>query len=99
MNRPGFPQQIGRHTDSNGNVVLNKVINMGALDYQYQSTGHERKVNYSDMGNAIDCYTPADDALGATRGSYSEGTHPETYPGLSVTASIMILVEQVLHVQ
>ena len=86
MNRPGFPQQIGRHTDSNGNVVLNKVINMGALDYAYQSSGHERKVDYSDMGNGIDCYTPADDALGATRGSSGEGIHPETYPGLSVTA-------------
>ena len=86
MNRPGFPQQIGRHTDSNGNLVLNKVINMGALDYAYATTGHERKVDYSDMGNGIDCYTPADDALGATRGSSGEGIHPETYPGLSVTA-------------
>jgi len=87
MNRPGFPQQVGRHTDSNGNLVLNKVINMGALDHAYQTTGHERKVNYSDMGNGIDCYTPADDAMGPTRGSsYSEGIHPETYPGLSVTA-------------
>lgn len=87
MHRPGFPQQVGRHTDSNGNVVVNKVINMGALDHAYQSSGHERKVDYSDMGNAIDCYTPADDALGPTRGStYAEGTHPETYAGLSVTA-------------
>lgn len=86
MNRPGFPQQVGRHTDGNGNLVLNKVINMGALDYAYQTTGHERKVNYSDMGNGIDCYTPADDALGPTRGTSGEGQHPETYAGLSVTA-------------
>ena len=66
---------------------MNKIINVGALDYAYQSTGHERMVNYSDRGEAIDCWTPADDALAAASGSTGiEGTYPETYSGLSITA-------------
>lgn len=83
-NRPGFPQQLGRHTDGNGNTVLNKVINVGALDYSYQSSGHERKVNYSDSGNGIDVYAPADDTLSSTSNSTGEGIHPESYPESSL---------------
>ena len=86
-NRPGFPQQLGRHIDGQGNLIANKIINVGALDYAYQSTGHERMVSYSDRGEAIDCWTPADDALAAASGSTGiEGTYPETYSGLSITA-------------
>lgn len=84
-NRPGFPQQLGRHTNG-GTVVLNKVINVGALDKAYQTTGHERKVSYSDMGNGIDLYAPADDTLSCTSETTGNGVHPDTYTGLTQTA-------------
>lgn len=60
-NRRGFPQQIGKYTT--GTTVVYPVINIGALDDSYQIDGKERKVNYSDMGNDIDCYTPGDGTL------------------------------------
>ena len=50
------------------------VINVGALDDQYASGNKERKVNYSDMGNNIDLFSPADGSLAAyivnTAGSF-----------------------------
>ena len=45
-------------------------INVGALDDQYASSTRERKVNYSDMGNEIDLFSPADGSLAATVGTY-----------------------------
>ncbi len=67
--RRGFPQHLGKYT-SGGNVVY-PVINIGALDDQFQPDGKERKVNYSDMGEQIDCYTPADGTLSANRDATS----------------------------
>jgi hypothetical protein len=66
--RRGFPQQLGKF-DSGGNVVY-PAINIGALDDQFTAGGLERKVNYSDMGNQIDVYTPADGTL-TSNASYS----------------------------
>ena len=48
----------------------NPTINVGALDDQYASGTKERKVNYSDMGNMIDLFAPADGSLAATVGTY-----------------------------
>ena len=48
----------------------NPTINVGALDDQYASSTKERKVNYSDMGNMIDLFAPADGSLAATVGTY-----------------------------
>jgi hypothetical protein len=86
-NRRGFPQQLGK-TDSN----VYPVINIGALDDAYQGDGKERKVNYSDMGNEIDCYAPADGTLAANR-SYQTAlppgitaNHPDTYDELEIGA-------------
>jgi hypothetical protein len=62
-NRRGYPQHLGKYTE-NGKVVY-PVINIGALDDSYMGSGKERKVNYSDMGNEIDCYAPADGTLAA----------------------------------
>jgi len=45
-------------------------INVGALDDQYSAGTKERKVNYSDMGNEIDLFSPADGSLAATVGTY-----------------------------
>jgi hypothetical protein len=63
--RRGFPQQIGKYLDG-GNVIY-PTINIGALDDDNQPDGKERKVNYSDMGNEIDCYTPGDGTLVSNR--------------------------------
>jgi hypothetical protein len=78
-NRRGFPQQIGQYT-ANG-VVNYPVINIGALDDNYQPDGKERKVDYSDMGEQIDCYAPADGTL--TSNLYYATDYPRTdqYPG------------------
>jgi hypothetical protein len=67
-NRRGFPQQLGKYT-ADGQVVY-PAINIGALDDTFTGTGLERKVNYSDMGNQIDVYLPADGTLAANQ-SYS----------------------------
>ena len=61
-NRRGFPQQLGKYTDGGGNVVY-PAINIGALDDVFTAGGLERKVNYSDMGDQIDAYLPADGTL------------------------------------
>lgn len=68
--RRGFPQQLGQYTDGGGNVVY-PVINIGALDDDFTAGGLERKVNYSDMGDQIDCYTPGDGTLSSARTPYT----------------------------
>jgi hypothetical protein len=81
--RRGFPQQLGKY-DAGGTVVY-PAINIGALDDNDQSTGLERKVNYSDMGNQIDCYSPGDGTLTSNQ-SYSPeyARYDNTYPGATV---------------
>ena len=64
--RRGFPQQLGKYTDGGGNIVY-PVINIGALDDAFTAGGLERKVNYSDMGDQIDCYAPGDQTLSSAR--------------------------------
>ena len=59
----------GTITVQQGTVVY-PVINVGALDDQYGSGTVERKVTYSDMGNRIDLYAPADGSVGATVNFY-----------------------------
>lgn len=83
INRRGFPQQLGKFIGTDGNVVY-PVINIGALDDSFKpsgsGSGKEWKVNYSDMGEEIDCYAPADGTLSA-RGPTSTVTRADTYPG------------------
>ncbi len=66
-NRRGFPQHLGK--SYSGTATLYPVINIGALDDNYGPDNLERKVNYSDMGNEIDVFTPGDQTLTATWGS------------------------------
>ena len=63
VNRPGFPGQVGA-TES-GTARTYKTIQVGALDDNYQTDGKERKANYSNMGNAVDCWAAANDQLTA----------------------------------
>lgn len=80
-NRRGFPQQGGKHVKSNGAIDY-KTINIGALDDEYKSS-KEAKVDYSDRGEGIDCYLPADGTLAANVYYASEGNYPSTYPGFT----------------
>ena len=58
----------------------NPAILVGALDDQYASGTKERKVNYSDMGNAIDLFAPGDGTLSAYRSTYtSVPRYDDTY--------------------
>jgi len=75
-NRRGFPQHIGKTVSEtfqgNTNVKF-PAINVGALDDDMVSGyQQDRKVSYSDCGNAIDLFVPADGTLAATRGDYSD---------------------------
>jgi hypothetical protein len=85
-NRRGFPQQGGKTVDGVTGEVSYKTINIGALDDDYQSGGLERKVNYSDRGEGIDFYMPADGTLAANRSYASEGRYPDTYPGFTANS-------------
>ena len=64
------------HGSMQGSIIVQSgnrtspVINVGALDDQYATGTKERKVNYSDMGNNIDLFSPADGSLAATVGTY-----------------------------
>ena len=77
-NRRGFPQQLGAYNDPITGKRIYPTINIGALDDSFASNGKERKVNYSDMGEEIDCYAPADGTLSATN-STSGSVRPDTY--------------------
>jgi len=83
-NRRGFPQQGGKYTDANSTVIY-PVINIGALDDDYK-TSKEAKVSYSDRGNSIDVYAPADGTLAANRGYATNWPRPDTYTALSVNS-------------
>jgi hypothetical protein len=85
-NRRGFPQQGGKYTDANGTVIY-PVINIGALDDDYK-TSKEAKVSYSDRGNSIDVYAPADGTLAANKSYTNEGPRPDTYPGFTYNGGV-----------
>ena len=83
-NRRGFPQQGGKVVlDANTGEIEHKVINIGALDDDFATGSLERKVNYSDRGNDIDFYMPADGTLAANLSYSPEGRYPDTYPGFT----------------
>lgn len=86
-NRRGFPQQGGKVVlNAETGEIEHKVINIGALDDDYATGNLERKVNYSDRGNDIDFYMPADGTLAANRSYTSEGRYPDTYPGFTANS-------------
>jgi hypothetical protein len=80
INRRGFPQQLGKYTDGGGNIVY-PAINIGALDDTFTGGGLERKVNYSDMGDQIDAYLPADGTLTSNQSYSPEYARYDTYTG------------------
>jgi hypothetical protein len=85
-NRRGFPQQGGMF-DSETNERIYPVINIGALDDNYKNS-KEAKVNYSDRGEEIDVYAPADGTLAANHTYPSVGNRPDTYPGFTFNGGV-----------
>jgi hypothetical protein len=85
-NRRGFPQQGGKYTKPDGSVDY-KTINIGALDDDYNA-GLEAKVSYSDRGEGIDLYTPADGTLAANKSYTNEGPRPDTYAGFTYNGGV-----------
>ncbi len=82
-NRRGWPQHGGMiRSGVGGTVYTYPVINIGALDDDYYSTlsYKECKVNYSDMGNEIDCYAAADGILTAKNITSSGKARHDTKP-------------------
>ena len=65
VNRPGYPQQIGKYVDGTTNKDVYRTIAIGALDNDHDGNGKERKVYYTNMGNAVDVFAPADETLAA----------------------------------
>ena len=92
-NRRGFPQHIGKtesQTSQGNTTVKFPAINIGALDDDMTgSYTQDRKVNYSDMGNAIDLYAPADGTLAATVSNYGlyVARTDDSYSGLTTVLS------------
>lgn len=81
-NRRGFPQHIGKtkvQSFQGDTEIKFPAINIGALDDVFSGDNRERKVAYSDMGNAIDIYAPADGTLAAAVGTF--GTDVARYDG------------------
>ena len=77
INKQGFPAQVG--TQGTGVNRIYRTICVGALHsaHRLNNTGQERKVLYSNKGELIDCYAPAEDTLAAcddnTTGIYGTG--------------------------
>ena len=76
INRPGFPQQIGKTSAGLATIVI------GALDNDLGPNGIEQKVNYSNTGEAVDVFAIADETLAAyytNSGGYPR--YDSTIPG------------------
>jgi len=84
-NRIGYPNCIGNVRNYNGGGIdVYRTFHVGALDDQTVSNGdgtyQERKVTYSNMGNAVDFYTIGDDSIGAQGGgSYNFPRNDSSY--------------------
>ena len=85
-NRRGFPQQGGKTVNGETGEVTYKTINIGALDDDHSADAKERKVGYSDRGNGIDLYAPADGILAANKSYTPEGDYPATYTGFTANS-------------
>ena len=66
QNRPGYPAQLG--VDRTTTPYTYPVIQIGALDDDHKADGREEKVWYSNMGEAVACFSSADQTIGASRG-------------------------------
>lgn len=75
-NRPGYPAHIGKGQNYNY-----RTIQVGTLDVQWTGL-QERKVNYSNYGELIDCYAPGHASIAAARpgdGDFNRNVY-DSYP-------------------
>ena len=92
-NRRGFPQHIGKteiQTAQGNTTVKFPAINIGCLDDDMTNNyDQDRKVNYSDMGSAIDLFAPGDGTLAATEDVYGldVARTDASYSGLTAIAA------------
>ena len=92
-NRRGFPQHIGKteiQTAQGNTTVKFPAINIGCLDDDMTNNyDQDRKVNYSDMGSAIDLFAPGDGTLAATEDVYGldVARSDASYSGLTAIAA------------
>ena len=94
INRPGFPQQIGKKWDGVAGVTTYRTISIGALNNGdiYLTGGdepypyYERKASYSNMGNFIRCFSPAEGTLAADSLSTGYARYDDSYTIGSDTA-------------
>ena len=70
----------GAFTTLNG-VTRNRLARLG-------NSPQEVKVSYSDRGNSIDVYAPADGTLAANKSYTNEGPRPDTYSGFTYNSGI-----------
>lgn len=75
-NRQGFPGQIGAFNDGEGNIVY-PTIPVAALDDNI-SGGQEQMATYTNMGNLVALFAPADETLAAS-GDTTPGTTYNRY--------------------
>ena len=79
------------HSSMVGSIVVKSgnrtspIINVGALDDQYATGTKERKVTYSDMGNNIDLFAPADGSLAAYPPNYSSSYEVDRFDNTYVS--------------
>ena len=91
-NRPGFPSDVGFSSATGSDVYQS--FNIGALDSNKSSNTQERKANYSNMGNGIDCYAIGADSLagcddnsGTRKNRYDAYYNIESASTYSISAS------------
>ena len=76
VNRIGFPASIGLVEDyNNSGMDKYRGFNIGCLDDNKQTNTSEQKATYSNMGNAIDCYTHGDQSLAAGDDNWGWGRY------------------------
>tara|TARA_B100002019_G_scaffold292305_1_gene314990 strand:- start:252 stop:2309 length:2058 start_codon:yes stop_codon:yes gene_type:complete len=81
FNRQGFPGQIGATDDGQGNTIY-PTIPVAALDDNI-SGGREQMAFYTNMGNLIPLFAPADETLAAS----GDTTPPTQYDRYDTTNS------------
>jgi len=86
-NRRGFPNHIGQTENYEYPAIA-----VGALDDifgAYNNLTKERKVDYSNMGNSVDIYAPADGTLAATVETFGTDVarHDDNYSDLTTTST------------
>ena len=92
FNRPGYPGALGK--TGSGNSVVYPTIEIGALDDDQQDNNEkERKVYYSNMGNAVSLYAAGDDTLAASAVDYQYRRYDAYYNSSTQSGGVASVVQ------